>query len=118
MNCNENNQFVFSDVEVLIHANKISFRLTHARPHQQIVTKTALETTGREMPAECKQGGVHGILLTPELILHELNSLLIVKQRDLRGCWKIPVMQYSLLGSPRANFMDVYYSFSHATVIG
>ena len=118
MNCNENNQIAFSGIGVLTHANEISFSLTHARAHQQIVAETALETAGRELSAECERGGVHGMLLPLGFTLRELNSLLIVKQRDLRGCWRILVTQYCLLSSPRATFTDVYYNFSHATVIG
>jgi len=49
--------------------------------------------------------------------LHELISLLILKQWDLMGSWSIFVMQYSLLSSPRPHFTDVYYNFSHATVM-
>lgn len=117
MNCNENNQIAFSDVGVLTHASKISFSLSHARAHQQSVVETALKTAGREL-SECKRGGVHGVLLPLGFTLHELNSLLIMKQRDLRGCWMILIMQCSLLSSPRANFMDACYNYSHATVMG
>lgn len=117
MNCKENNQIAFSDVGVLTHANEVSFSLTHARAHQQIVAETALEPAGRELPAEWERGRLHGMLLPRGFTLHGLNSLLIVQQRDLRGRWAILVRQYSLLSSPRANFAAVCYNFSHATVM-